>query len=179
MEQNLATTLSLLSAMPKTLDALLRDLPEAATHTSEGEGTWTIAQVLAHLIHGERADWLPRVRIILRAGKSEKFPAFDREAHLADQRPISALLTEFAALRAANLSELKSLKLTTPDLERRGLHPALGEVTLAQLLATWPTHDLTHLHQITRILAGQFRDDVGPWSRYLGVLHCAGHSERA
>ena len=179
MEQDLTATLALLAATPVTLDALLRHLPEALTHAREGEGTWTVAQVVAHLIHGERTDWLPRVRIILQAGESEAFPTFRREAHLGDVRPLPELLTEFAESRAAGLAQLQALNLTPQDLSRRGRHPALGPVTLSQLLATWSAHDLSHLHQISRTLAWQYRKAVGPWSRYLGVLHCQGHSEEA
>ncbi len=179
MEPNLNSTLALLAATPATLNALLLPLPESLTHAAEGEHTWTIAQVLAHLIHGERTDWLPRIQIILRAGDSETFPAFERDAHLADSRPIPDLLAAFAEQRAASLAHLQALHLTPRDLECRGRHPAFGVVTLAQLLATWPTHDLTHLHQISRILAHHYRTAVGPWSRYLGVLHCQAHSEDA
>jgi hypothetical protein len=175
----LTSTFALLAATPATLDALLRNLPEALTHSTEGHDTWTVTQVLAHLIHGERTDWLPRVQIILRAGESETFPTFQREAHMGDTRSLSALLDEFAALRAVSLSQLKELHLTPQDLERRGRHPAFGVVTLSQLLATWPAHDLSHLHQISRILASQYREAVGPWSLYLGVLHCDGHSGKA
>lgn len=179
MEQNLRSTLALLAATPVALDGLLRHLPEALTRSDEGEGTWTVTQVLAHLIHGERTDWLPRVQIILRAGESETFPAFQRETFLRDTRSVPELLSEFAELRAARLAQLQTLRLTPQDFERIGRHPAFGRVKLSQLLATWPAHDLTHLHQISRILASQYRDAVGPWSQYLGVLHCDGHSEKA
>lgn len=179
MEQNLTATLSMLAATPATLDALLRHLPESLTLVTEGEGTWTIAQVLGHLIHGERTDWLPRLQIILRAGEFEPFPKFQREAYGEILPPLPQLLTEFAELRAASLAQLRSLDLTPQDFERRGRHPAFGLITLSQLLATWPVHDLSHLHQISRILASQYREAVGPWSRYLGVLHCEGHSEKA
>ena len=176
MKQNLAATLALLAAFPATLNAMLCSLPESLTQASEGQGTWTVTQVLAHLIHGERTDWMPRVQIILRAGESETFPAFQREAHLNDLRSLPELLTDFADLRASSLAELQRLQLMPMDLERCGRHPVFGVVTLSQLLATWPAHDLTHLHQIARILAVQYREDVGPWSRYLGVLQCDGHS---
>ncbi len=161
------------------MTALLGNLPDELLHTTEGEGTWTISQVLAHLIHGERTDWLPRIQIILRAGESETFPVFQREAHLSDTRPVHELLADFSSLRSSGLARLQALNLTPQDLERRGTHPAFGAVTLSQLLATWSTHDLTHLHQISRILAAQYRDAVGPWSRFLGVLHCDGHSGKA
>jgi uncharacterized damage-inducible protein DinB len=179
MEQNLAATLALLAATPAALEALLRPLPEALTCANEGEGTWTVAQVLAHLVHGERTDWLPRIRIIFRAGESETFPVFQRETREGNARSLPELLAEFADLRAASLVRLQELNLTPQDLERRGRHPAFGTVTLSQLLTTWSVHDLTHLHQISRILASQYREAVGPWSRYLGVLHCDGHSGKA
>lgn len=178
MELNLNSTLALLAATPVTLDALLRDLLQSLTHASEGEGSWTAAQVLAHLLHGERTDWLPRVQIILRAGESETFPTFQRDAHLNDSRSVSELLVESADLLSASLAQLRALHLTPEDLQRRGRHPAFGSITLSELLATWSTHDLTHLHQLSRILAFQYRQAVGTWSRYLGVLHCDGPSER-
>ena len=179
MEQNLTATVALLAAMPGTLEALLGGLPDSLTDANEGEGTWTVAQVLAHLIHGERTDWLPRAQIVLRAGESETFPAFVREANSGDVRPVSELLKEFAKLRADGLAQLRALELTPEDLGRRGRHPVFGVVTLSQLLATWAAHDLTHVHQISRILAAQYREAVGPWSRYLGVLSCDGHSGKA
>ena len=179
MEQDLSATLSMLAATPNTLDALLHDLPEVLTLVNEGEGTWTIAQVLAHLIHGERTDWVPRLQIILRAGESEPFPSFQREGYGEELRPLPELLTEFAELRVASLAQIRSLHLTPQDLKRCGCHPVFGPVTLSQLLATWHVHDLSHLHQVSRILASQYREAVGPWSRYLGVLQCEGHSEKA
>ena len=179
MELNTVSTTALLGVTPAAFNALLRDLPEAFAQVREGIDGWTVSQVLAHLIHGERTDWLPRIRIILRAGESETFPAFQRNAHLGDPRSLSELLVEFANLRAKSLSQLKEYDLSPKDLERRGRHPTFGTVTLSQLLATWSTHDLTHLHQISRILASPYRQAVGPWNRYLGVLHCEGHSEEA
>ncbi len=176
MQPSLSSTFAVLIATPPTLEVLLRPLPEALTHTNEGEGTWTVAQVLAHLIHGERTDWLPRVRILLRAGESETFPAFQRDAHFGYIRPVPELLAEFARLRAESLAEVSRLNLTPEDLDRTGRHPAFGVVTLSQLLSTWAAHDLTHLHQISRILAAPYREAVGPWEQYLGVMHCDGHS---
>lgn len=176
MEQSLSSTTALLAATPGALDALLRSLPEELAQRNEGEGTWTVAQVLAHLIHGEQTDWMPRVQMILRAGETETFAPFERGAHLSDTRGVPELLDAFGRLRAASLAALEALALTAQDLERCGMHPAFGRVTLAQLLATWGAHDLTHLHQVSRILASQFREAVGPWSAYLGVLQCKGHS---
>ena len=171
-------TMSVLAATPKTFDALLRHLPEPLTQMSEGEGTWTIVQVLAHLIHSERTNWLPRLRLLLQEGESAPFPTFQREGNGGESRPLSELLSDFAELRTASLAQLKSLHLTPRDLERCGRHPAFGQVTLSQMLAAWYVHDLSHLHQVSRILASQYCEAVGPWRRYLGVLHCDGHSKK-
>jgi hypothetical protein len=178
MEHTLPHTISLLSRTPAALDALLRDLPEAWTLRNEGENSWSAFDVVGHLIHGERTDWIPRARIILQFGETKAFEAFDRWAQERESqgKSLGQLLDEFARLRSENLGELHALNLRQEDLERRGRHPALGPVTLSQLLATWATHDLTHIHQISRIMAHQYREAVGPWNAYLGVLQCAGHS---
>lgn len=178
MEQHLEQTISLLTRTPSALDALLHDLPASWTLRDEGENTWTVFDILGHLIHGERTDWLPRAKTILRFGESKPFDPFDRLAQFHESRgkSLEQLLEEFAQLRSANLNELRSLNLGPEDLNRRGRHPALGSVTLSQLLATWATHDLTHLHQVSRVMAHQYRDAVGPWSAFLGVLRCSGHS---
>jgi hypothetical protein len=175
--QDLASTLILLSTTPQSIDALLRPLPAPFADVNEAEGTWTIAQIVAHLIHCERTDWMTRTLTILRAGDTETFSPLDREANFPAVSPLlPQLLTEFLELRATNLTHLRALNLTPQDLTRTGRHPAFGIVTLSQLLATWATHDLTHLHQLSRTLAHQNRDAVGPWQQYLGVLHCNGHS---
>jgi hypothetical protein len=178
MEQDLTATISLLSRTPAALGALLRDLPAAWTHATEGPGTWTPFDVVGHLLHGERINWMPRIRTILEFGETRPFQPFDRFAQQAesDGKTLTHLLDEFAAARADNLGQLSTLNLKPADLARRGRHPSLGPVTLSNLLATWAAHDLTHLHQISRVMAVQYRDAVGPWSKFLGVLQCAGHS---
>jgi DinB family protein len=178
MEHNLAHTISLLSRTPATLNALLRDLPEVWTFQNEGQDTWCAFDILGHLIHGERADWMPRARMVLQFGETQTFEPFDRRGHERESegRSMDQLLDEFARLRTNNLDELRALHLRREDLEMSGRHPALGIVTLSQLLATWAVHDLTHLHQVSRVMAHQYREAAGPWNRYLGVLQCAGHS---
>jgi DinB superfamily len=178
MEHDLQHTISLLSRTPAALDALLRDLPETWTLRNEGENTWSAFDIVGHLIHGERTDWMPRARAILQFGETQAFAPFDRWAQVRESqgKPFGQLLDEFARLRSENLGELRALNLRPEDLERRGRHPALGAVTLSELLATWAAHDLTHLHQISRVMAHQYREAVGPWSAFLGVLRCAGHS---
>ena len=178
MKQNLENTMALLERTPAALDALLRDLPEAWSTPNEGAGTWSAFDIVGHLIHGEWTDWMPRARMILQFGESHAFEAFDRRAQERESKgkSLAELLDEFAALRAHNLRELQALNLLPEDLRRRGRHPVFGVVTLSQLLATWAAHDLTHLHQISRVMAHQYRKAVGPWSKYLGVMYCDGHS---
>lgn len=178
MEDNLDHTLALLARTPAALNVLLRDLPEMWTHRNEGEGTWSAFDIVGHLIHGERTDWMPRTKRLLQSGETQPFDPFDRLGHVRESegRSLTELLDEFARLRSENLDELRALNLRQEDLKRRGRHPALGVVTLSELLATWAAHDLTHLHQLSRVMAHQYRQAVGPWSKYLGVLQCAGHS---
>ncbi|HEY0140437.1 MAG TPA: DinB family protein [Thermoanaerobaculia bacterium] len=178
MTHDLTDTIALLTRTPAALDALLRGLPESWTARNEGEGTWTVFDVVGHLIHGEQTDWMPRTNHILTMGESRPFEPFDRLGHANAIRgkSLEQLLDTFAALRAEGLAQLQAMNLTPDDLERRGHHPALGTVTLSQLLATWAAHDLSHLHQISRVMASQYRETVGPWSAYLGVMQCEGHS---
>lgn len=166
MGHNLQHTISLLAHTPAALDALLRDLPETWTLRNEGEDTWSTFDVIGHLIHGERTDWIPKVRMVLQFGETETFEPFDRWGYLREcqGKSLGQLLDEFARLRSENLDELRALNLRQEDLELRGRHPALGAVTLSELLATWAAHDLTHLHQISRVMAYQYREAVGPWN---------------
>jgi len=175
---NLEETISLLTRTPAAFEVLLRDLPEMWTLWNEGEGTWSVSDVIGHLIYCERTDWLPRVKVILEFGETKAFEPFDRWGHAKEsqEKSLGDLLHEFSRLRSENLRALRALNLRAEDLSRRGRHPSLGVVTLSELLATWAAHDLTHLHQISRVMAHQYRDAVGPWSQYLGVLQCAGHS---
>jgi DinB superfamily len=177
MEFDLQQTIALLSRTPSLLNALLRDLPQTWTLGNEGGKTWSPFDIVGHLIHGERTDWMPRARMILQHGESRAFDPFDRLAQERESqgKSLRELLDEFARLRSENLNALGAMNLQPSDFDRRGRHPELGVVTLSQLLATWAVHDLTHLHQLSRVMAYQYTDLVGPWSAYLGVLHCQGH----
>jgi hypothetical protein len=138
-------------------------------------------EIVAHVLYTERVNWLPRIRHILAVGESEPFPPFKRFGQLDqhEEKSLDQLLDAFAQARSAAIAEVRAKNLSPADLEKRGLHPALGLVTLAQLIAAWTTHDLTHLHQLTRVLAVQYAEAVGPFRKFLGVLHCQGHSEPA
>ncbi|HTS34137.1 MAG TPA: DinB family protein [Candidatus Solibacter sp.] len=177
MQHNLDQTVAILTRTPVSLNALLRDLPDVWTQQNEGNKTWSPYEIVGHLIHGELTDWMPRARIILAHGENRAFDKFDRLAHERESqgKSLGQLLDEFARLRANNLRDLRALNLQPADLARKGKHPELGVVTLGQLLATWAVHDLTHVHQISRVMAHQYAEAVGPWEAYLGVLHCTGH----
>jgi hypothetical protein len=178
MEHNTQDTIALLARTPAALDALLRGLPETWTHRNEGENTWSPFDIVGHLIDGEHTDWIPRAKIILQFGESKSFERFDREGfrRITQNKSLGQLLDEFARHRSENLDQLRALNLQPQDLKRRGQHPTLGVVTLSELLATWAAHDLTHIHQISRVMAHQYRDSVGPWIKFMGVFNCNGHS---
>lgn len=163
---------AILVRTPATLDALLRGLPDAWIGANEGRDTWSPFDIVGHLIHGERTDWLPRIKMILEHGEARAFEPFDRLAQFAESegRTFANLLDEFASLRQESLRDLAALHLTNADLDRRGQHPAFGVVTLRQLMATWVAHDLDHLMQISRVLARQYSDEVGPWRAYLRII---------
>jgi hypothetical protein len=167
--------LSVLTRTPATLNALLRDLPETWTEATEGPGTWSPYVVVGHLIHGERADWMPRLDIIMEHGERRPFDVFDREAQFRESKgtSLAALLDEFSALRRDNLERLSGLNLQPEQLELKGTHPHLGPVTLRQLLATWTAHDLAHVLQVSRIMAKRYKQEVGPWAEYLSVMQDA------
>lgn len=175
----LEQTIAILERTPATLSRLLDGLSDEWTRSNEGAETFSPYDVIGHLIHGERTDWITRATIIREQGESRPFDRYDRFAQNRDSagKSLHALLEEFAKHRKENLATLKSWKLEPKDLALRGTHPLLGPVTLRQLLATWAVHDMTHIHQISRTIAHQYRDEVGPWIKYLGVLHCQGHSE--
>ncbi len=172
MEFELSDALSVLSRSPEVVEALLADLPDDWARSDDGPGTWSAFDVLGHLIHGERADWMPRARRILREGAEVPFDPVDREAQFQESRgrSVRELLSEFKHLRVANLRELDEMHLQAGDLARRGRHPALGEVTMGQLLATWVAHDLNHIGQMVEVLSRQYRVAVGPWRQYLAIL---------
>ena len=172
MEHDLADTVGLLNRTPAALDALLRNLPEIWTRWNEGGETWTVYDIVGHLIHGERTDWMPRVEHILRHGDAVMFPAFDREAMFTASKglTIGQLLETFDRLRGESLDRLNQLALTDADLARRGRHPEFGTVTMGQHLATWVAHDLDHISQIVRVMARQYTDAVGPWQAYLRIV---------
>jgi hypothetical protein len=168
----LAEAVEILERTPQVVRALLWDLSDAWAHAKTEPTGWTPFDVVGHLIHGEEADWIPRLRIILEHGEARPFDPFDREAQFKNSKgkTLRELIERFAALRAENLKTLHGLNLTSAQLQLRGTHPALGSVTVEQLLATWTTHDFTHLAQISRVMAKRYTTTVGPWKQYIGVL---------
>src|SRR5580765_690662 len=172
MQFDLAQATSILARTPKTLNAILGDLDEAWSRATEGPDTFSPFDVVGHLIDGEETDWIPRARIILARGPNPILEPYDRFRHKERnvQRSLRSLLQEFAQLRMANLEVLRGWQLTEQDLDLPGVHPSLGPVTLRQLLSTWVVHDLGHIAQVARVLAKQYRAEVGPWIQYLPVL---------
>jgi uncharacterized damage-inducible protein DinB len=172
MRFELATGVVVLERTPVTLRTLLAGLPDDWTTATEGPETWSAYDVVGHLIHGERTDWIARAKIILAQGANRRFTPFDRFAqfHESQGKTLVQLLDQFAQLRATNLNILVGWKLTEAQLALEGEHPELGPVTLRNLLATWVAHDLNHLGQIARVMAKQYRDAVGPWRQYLPIM---------
>ena len=172
MRYELASSLDVLRRTPATLRALLEGLGEPWIRGNEGPDTFSPFDVVGHLIDGEETDWIPRATIILGKDPAATFAPYDRFRHYARNRgrSLTSLLDEFARLRAANVERLASWDLGDAELDLRARHPSLGPVTLRQLLATWVAHDLGHLAQVARVMAKQYRDEVGPWVQYLPVL---------
>lgn len=172
MDFRLEDAESVLRRTPAVLNAWLGGLSEPWIRATEGPGTWSPFDVVGHLIHGERVDWVPRVEHLLRHGDVVPFPPFDREAMFdaSRDRSLEELLQTFAALRRDSLDRLRQLQLTTADFGRQGRHPEFGVVTLGQHLATWVAHDLSHLSQVARVMAHQYGEAVGPWRAYLSIL---------
>jgi DinB superfamily len=172
MDFSLETGLPVLERTPAVLRTLLLDLPAAWISATEGPDTWSPFDIVGHLIHGERTDWVPRVEHLLAHGEAVPFPVFDRFAQFeaSQGKTLAELLLAFATLRTASLGRLRALHLSTSDLGRRGTHPEFGAVTLGQHLATWVTHDLSHISQVVRVMGRQYGDAVGPWRAYLPML---------
>jgi len=171
MQFDIEKALPVLERTPKVVEALIYELPGEWVNSNEGNDTWTPFEIVAHLIFGEKTDWLPRTQIILGNG-SKEFVPFDMEGHVAVSKgkTMSQLLDEFKILRKENLALLNTMELTNDTLDQTGIHPELGAVTLRQLLASWVVHDLTHIHQLSRVMAIQYKDAVGPWKQFMGVL---------
>lgn len=163
--------IAILERTPASLAALLDGLPDAWVRATEGDGTWSPYDVIGHLVHAERTNWMPRALHIL-AGETRPFAPLDRMAQftLSQGKSLTELLRTFAELRRQNVAALLAMHLANDQLARRGLHPDFGEVTLAQLLATWTVHDLDHVTQIARTMAKRYGEATGPWSAFLSVL---------
>lgn len=176
MQFDLTHALEILERTPATFRALLGGLSEAWTAPNEGPETFSAFDNLGHVIHGERADWINRARIILEQGPNRRFEPFDRFAHYRESegKTVADLLDEFEQIRARNLEIVRGWNLTDRELALEGEHPAFGLVTLRQLLSTWAVHDLSHLAQTARVMAKQYRAEVGPWRAYLPILDRGG-----
>lgn len=166
----LPEAVGVLRRTPGVVAGMLSALPDEWATDSDGPGSWSAFDIVAHLIEGERTDWIPRTRIILEHGPAQPFEPFDRTNVPDAPSTMTERLREFVRLRDANLTTLDQLAIDEADMQRRGMHPELGEVTLGQLIATWAAHDLSHIAQIAETLARHYRDDVGPWRKLLPAL---------
>lgn len=172
MEYQYEQAVAILQRTPATLAAMLHELPEAWTRSTEGPDTWSAYDIVGHLLNGEETDWIERTRIILEHGEQHPFDSVNRTAMFEKYMGYSLgqLLTAFEQARANNLATLSELHITPEKLTRKGTHPALGTVTLSQLLATWVVHDLNHIGQIVEVMSRQYAEAVGPWRAYLAIL---------
>jgi uncharacterized damage-inducible protein DinB len=172
MEYQYEQAVAILRRTPATLTALLRGMPDAWTRGTEGPATWSAYDIVGHLLHGDAGDWIERARTIIEQGESQPFRPFNRTAMFDEYRDFSLdqLLTAFEQTRATNLETLGALAITPEKLALKGTHPALGTVTLSQLLASWVVHDLNHIGQIVEVMSRQYADAVGPWKNYLCIL---------
>lgn len=170
MDFKLEEAIPVLERTPAVLSALLNNLPSSWVRAREGPDAWSPSQIIGHLINGERTDWIPRARIILKQESYRRFEPFDRLAELDSDRPLHDRLEEFEHLRAGNVATLRGWNLKDKDLDLTGEHPGLGTVTMRQLLATWVVHDVSHIAQITRTMAREYTAAVGPWTEYFRVL---------
>ncbi len=172
MKFNLSEAITILERTPTVCTSLLSGLSNGWTHTNEGPETFSPYDVMGHLIHGEKTDWIPRSKLILEFGTSKTFEPWDRFAQNKNskQKTLEELLQEFANLRQENLAWLKSANLSDTDLNKTGIHPMLGEVSLQNLLATWVVHDLSHIAQINRVMAKQYKAEIGPWLEFFRIL---------
>jgi DinB superfamily len=173
MRYNLARSYEILERTPAVLRTLLSDLHDDWIMSNEGPETFSPYDVIGHLIHGEKTDWTARTKIILEFGLSKPFTPWDRFAQFEESKgkTLSQLLNEFEKIRYENILWLRSLNLTEEDLDKKGMHPSLGEITLRNLLSTWVVHDLTHIAQITRVMAKQYKEEMGPWPEFFRILN--------
>lgn len=172
MDFELSRSIEILERTPGVLRAMLAGLSEPWVRNNYGPDTFSPFDVVGHLIHGEKADWMARIRMILEHGPNRTFDPFDRYAmfEASKGRTLGELLDEFERLRRRNIEDVRALNLTAEVLQRKGTHPALGSVTLENLLATWAVHDLNHIAQVCKAMAWQHKEAVGPWSAYLSIL---------
>lgn len=173
MKFDLKNSIQILERTPDVLRSLLSELPEEWTMANEGNGTWSPYDIVGHLIHGEITDWMVRLNIILSENADKTFTPFDRTAQFYNSigRSMNELLAEFRHLRKINTEELRNLDLKENDLDKEGIHPEFGKVTISQLLSAWVVHDLDHIAQISRIMANQYNEAAGPWKEYLKIIN--------
>ncbi len=173
MKYDLEQAISVLQKTPEVMKTLLSGLSSEWTTNNEGGESWSPYDVIGHLVHGEKTDWMPRLEIVLSEEGNKTFTPYDRFAQfeMSKGKSLDDLLSEFETLRKENLNTLRSKNLSAEDLQREGIHPELGPVTLSEMLSAWVVHDLGHIAQVSRVMAKQYKREVGPWTKYLTILN--------
>lgn len=173
MEYQLEKAIEILERTPKVLSSLLEGISMEWASKNEGLDTWSPYDVIGHLVHGEKTDWMPRLEIVLTDGINKTFEPYDRFAQfkMSQGKDLSQLLSEFESLRDQNLKTLRSKNLTPKDLTRTAIHPSLGTINLKNMLAAWVIHDLGHIAQVSRVMAKQYKNEIGPWTQYLTIVN--------
>lgn len=173
MDYQLDQALEILTRTPNVMKSLLSGISEEWVHSTEGPGTWSPYDVVGHLVHGEKTDWMPRLEIVLSTAGNKTFTPYDRFAQfeMSQGKTLEILLQEFEHLRTKNLETLRSKNLSEADLQRTAIHPSLGTITLKNMLASWVVHDLGHLAQVSRVMAKQYQVEIGPWTKYLTIVN--------
>ena len=172
MKYSIERSIEILERTPAVLNSMLSGIDDDWVMNNEGPETFSPYDVIGHLVHGEKTDWTARTKMILEFGDTKTFVPWNRFAQYEESKgkTLQELLDEFMAIRKENMDWFKSLQLTEADLDKKGMHPKLGPVTLRNLLATWVVHDLTHIAQVARVMAKQYKDDMGPWPEFFRIL---------
>ncbi len=172
MAFSVTETIQIIERTPAVLHAMLFSFPETLVHANEGRETWSVFDIVGHMIEGEKTDWIPRMNIILTNNDNKQFEPFNRFSQIEanTNKTLSTLLSEFDTLRKQNVYILQEKNLQEEDLQKTGIHPEFGQVTLSQLIATWAVHDLNHIAQICRVISYKYRQETDPWIKYLRIL---------
>lgn len=152
-----------LERTPLILEAMLRGVCEELLLHNEGENTWNTKQVLAHLVYMEQNNWCKKLGLLLNNTSCKTFDQYSVKQQFQElvQKNSKQWLDEFIAIRTQSLQWLRQAQLNKlPVDDVKGCLKQYGDITLRELLSTWVAHDLTHIHQISRIIAKNFKEVI-------------------